>query len=177
MKGNEFIFNKSKACDMNRTLLSVFIILCLCWPSRAQQEKIKVTSEASEGKVFIYYELQGNPSKEYEVGVKLKRTSQPSFSYTPEDLEGDLNEGKFASGKREIIWTLSSDERKMFADGEDFYFEVTANAAGGGTAWYYYVGAALVAGGAAAAIITWNAQGDSGGQTGTQGLPTPPGRP
>ncbi|MGE5354027.1 MAG: hypothetical protein ACM3P0_18215, partial [Acidobacteriota bacterium] len=166
MKDNECISNKSKVCDMYNTLLSLLIILCLSCPLWAQQEKIQVTSEASEGKVFIYYELQGNPSKEYEVGLKLKRTSQPNFSYTPEDLEGDVNEGKFATGKRKIVWTLSKDEEKMFQDGEDFYFEVTANPAGGGTAWYYYVGAALVAGGAAAAIITWNAQGDSGGQTG-----------
>lgn len=162
---------------MYKTLLSVIIILCAALPLRAQQEKVKVSSEAVEGKVFIYYELQGNPSEEYEVNLLLKRTSQPSFIYSPEDLEGDIDKGKFASGRRKITWKLTDKEKKMFAGGDDYYFEVSANRAGDSSPWYYYVGAALVAGGAAAAIITWNSQGDQGGQTGSQGLPAPPGRP
>ncbi|MGE5432938.1 MAG: hypothetical protein ACM3QX_17790, partial [Syntrophomonadaceae bacterium] len=123
---------------MNKTLLLVIIILCPALSLRAQQEKIQVSSEAVEGKVFIYYELQGAPSKEYDVNLLLKRTSQPSFSYTPENLEGDVNEGKFAAGKRKITWVLTPEEKKMFALGEDYYFEVNAKPAQEGTSWYYY---------------------------------------
>ncbi|MCU7497387.1 MAG: hypothetical protein HF314_16270 [Ignavibacteria bacterium] len=161
---------------MNKTLLSVFVILLAALPLRAQ-EKISVTSEAAEGKVFIYYELQGNPAEDYEISLLLRRTSQPTFSYSPEELEGDFNEGKFATGKRKITWKLTPEEKKMFFEGDDYYFEVLAKPSGGGTSWYYYLGAALVAGGAAAAIITWNQQGDGGGRTSDQTLPTPPGRP
>lgn len=161
---------------MNRTMFLLIVFICLAHTLRAQ-EKITVTSEAGKGKVFIYYQLQGDPSKEYEVSVELKRTSQPRFSYSPEYLEGDYNEGKFAAGKRRIIWKLTDRETKMFSEGEDFYFEVTARPADNSTAWYYYVGAALVAGGAAAAIVTWNQQGDPGTQQSDQGLPAPPKRP
>lgn len=161
---------------MNKTLLSIFIFICTALPLSAQ-EKITVTSEASQGKVTIYYELKADPSQEYKVNLLLKRISQPSFTYQPENLEGDIDEGKFASGKRKITWRLSNTETSMFSGGDDFYFEVTAKPVESGTAWYYYVGAALVAGGAAAAIVTWNSQGgDSGGQA-NQSLPAPPGRP
>ncbi|HEX2869109.1 MAG TPA: hypothetical protein VHO03_18855 [Ignavibacteriales bacterium] len=162
---------------MNKTLISIVIFICTALPLSAQ-EKVTVASEASEGKVTVYYELKADPSKEYKINLLLKRTSQPSFTYIPENLEGDIDEGKFASGRRKITWRLSSREKSMFSGGDDFYFEVTARPVEAGTAWYYYVGAALVAGGAAAAIVTWNSQGgDSGGGQTNQSLPTPPGRP
>mgnify|MGYP006186559953 CR=1 FL=1 len=139
------------------------------------QEKIDATFEASDGKIFIYYELNEDPQKEYEVKVKLKRTTVPSFELIPSVLVGDVGRGKFAGGRRTIIWHINTKEEAVL-DGDDFYFEVTSEAIeeGGGIPWYVWAGGAALGGGAAAFFLL--SKSDDGGDTQTN-FPTPPGRP
>ncbi len=144
------------------------------------QEKINTTFEASpDGKIFIYYQLNGDPEKEYNIGVVLKRTSVPSFELTPADLSGNIGKGKYGDGnKKTIIWTLKPEE-KAILNGEDFYFVVDAEEVktGGGIPWYVYVGGAALAGGTAAVLLLNKKSDNSTTNPVVTGFPSPPARP
>ncbi|HAB53008.1 MAG: hypothetical protein A2315_01775 [Ignavibacteria bacterium RIFOXYB2_FULL_35_12] len=143
------------------------------------QGKIQVTFDYSDGKIFIFYEFQGDKTKDYEVDIKLKRISDSDFLIIPDKLTGDIGEGKFAGRKNKIIWELSPDEEAQL-EGEDFYFDVTALEIepGGGIPWYVFAGGAALAGGTAAILLLGKK--DSDGTTtppSSDGFPTPPVRP
>ncbi len=153
------------------SLLIFFILSGLAF----SQENIKTSFEASEGKVFIYYELEGDPQQEYNVSVKLKRSSDPTFELIPSVLVGDVGKGTFAGKRRTIIWQINPQEEKELG-GSDFYFEVLASKIekGGGIPWYVYVGGAVIAGGAAALLLLNKKSEDN---TNTTQFPVPPSRP
>lgn len=159
--------------------LTVIILFLLINGSAYSQERISTTFEASpDGKIFIYYQLNGDPEKEYDISVVLKRSSVPSFELTPSDLSGNVGKGKYGDGtKKTIIWNLKPEE-KAILNGEDFYFVVNADEvkSGGGIPWYVFVGGAALAGGTAAVLLL-NKKSDSGTTTTTESFPTPPGRP
>jgi len=137
------------------------------------QEKVSATFEAIEGKVLIYYTIKGEAEKEFEVNAVLKRTSDPSFELTPEDMSGDIGTGKFAGARKTIIWHIKPEEEAQI-DGEDFYFEVTATEIKeGGFPWLYVIGGVAAAGGAAAYFLLSGNNSDEGTTT----VAGPPGRP
>lgn len=142
------------------------------------QQKIQASFDYSEGKIFIFYEFQGDRTKDYEVEIVLKRTSEPGYSLVPEKLSGDIGEGKFANKKCKIVWELNPDEESLF-EGEDFYFDVAANeiSTGGGIPWYVFAGGAVVAGGTAAILLLGKKDSDGTTTPPTSGFPTPPDRP
>ncbi len=159
-------------------ILPAIILLTFISDFTYSQERISTTFEASpDGKIFIYYQLNGNPEKEYDINVVLKRTSVPSFELTPSDLSGNVGRGKYGDGsKKTIIWTLKPEE-KAILNGEDFYFVVNVDEvkSGGGIPWYVYVGGAALAGGAA--VLLLNKKSDSGTTATTESFPSPPARP
>jgi hypothetical protein len=158
-----------------KIVLCAFFIVLFSLFSYAQ-EKIETYSEVLEdGKVNIYYDLKGDPSEEYEIKLNLRRTSNPEFKYSPDDLEGDYGTGKYATGKKRITWKLN-DKEKTFADGEDFYFEVIAQKASKGLSWYYYLGGAVL-GGVAAILLGGSKSGGGNSGGSSTALPNPPGRP
>ena len=110
-----------------RFILPVVILLPLITNPLYSQGRISTTFEASpDGKVFIYYQLNGDPEKEYDVSVVLKRTSVPSFELAPSDISGNVGKGKYGDGtKKTIIWTLKPEEKNIL-NGDDFYFVVNA---------------------------------------------------
>jgi len=142
------------------------------------QGKIQATFDYSDGKIFIFYEFQGDRSKDFEVNVKLKRTSDPNFEIIPSQLSGDIGEGKFAGKKNKITWILGEDEEAQL-EGEDFYFDVTALeiAEGGGISWYVFAGGAAVAGGTAAILLLGKKDSDGTTPPPSGGFPMPPVRP
>lgn len=158
---------------MNKTNLGLIFIL-LINGFIFSQEKVSATFEAVEGKVLIYYTVKGEPEKEYDVNVVLKRSDDPSFELVPEDMSGDVGKGKFAGSRKTIIWHIKPEEEALL-EGEDFYFEVTAAEIkeGGSFPWAWVLGGAAVAGGAAAYFILSK---DDPAETATN-LPGPPGRP
>jgi hypothetical protein len=86
-----------------KIVLCAFFIVLFSLFSYAQ-EKIETYSEVLEdGKVNIYYDLKGDPSEEYEIKLNLRRTSNPEFKYSPDDLEGDYGTGKYATGISIIV--------------------------------------------------------------------------
>lgn len=142
------------------------------------QQKIQTSFDYSEGKIFIFYEFQGDRTKDYEIEIVLKRTGDPSFNLIPENLTGDIGEGKFANKKCKIIWALSPAEETEL-EGEDFFFEITANELSGGIPWYIYAGGAALAGGTAAVLLLGKKDSNGNGTiTPPAGeFPTPPVRP
>lgn len=151
--------------------------IMIFYQSLIAQQVTNVSFELIGQNINIYYSLSPITTDNYEITSILKRTSNPMFSYTPENLEGDIGEGKYSGFNRKIVWIVSSEEMNMF-DGDDFYFEVFANKIkeSGGIPWYYYVGTAAVGGGVAAILLGGSS--DSKSTTnGTQSFPTPPDRP
>jgi hypothetical protein len=159
-----------------KIFLSAVLLLPLISNASYCQGRISTTFEASQdGKIFIYYQLNGDPEKEYDVSVVLKRTSVPSFELVPSDISGNVGKGKYGNGtKKTIIWTLKPEE-KAILNGEDFYFVVNAEEvkSGGGIPWYVYVGGAALAGGAAVLLLSKK----SDNSTTTTNFPESPGRP
>ena len=139
------------------------------------QGKIQATFDYSDGKIFIFYEFQGDRNKDFEVTVKLKRTSDPSFEIIPSQLSGDVGEGKFAGKKNKVTWVLNEDEESQL-EGEDFYFDVTALEIeqGGGIPWYVFAGGAALAGGTAAILLLGKKDSDGTTPPPSGGFPRPP---
>ncbi|MGE5797607.1 MAG: hypothetical protein ACM34O_04060 [Ignavibacteria bacterium] len=156
----------------------LIVILFLFHNLSYSQENIDASFEAAEGKIFIYYELKGDPASEYQVEVKLKRTSDPSFEIVPSVMIGDVGKGKFAGGKRTIIWHLNSEEEAKL-EGEDFYFDVRAEKIeeGGGIPWWVYAGTAAVGGGVAAFFLLNKSDSGDEPSPSASTFPNPPGRP
>jgi len=157
-------------------ILFLLSILVFCSYKAFGQEKINSSFELSGNKILIYYELKGDSDQVYDVSVVLKRTSVASFEYAPLDLQGDIGTGKFAQNKETITWTLSKKETEMFAEGEDYYFQVKALKKSGGSSWLYWVGGIVLGGGTAAVLLLKKGSSDNTSSS-NQGLASPPGRP
>ena len=63
-----------------KTLITV-VLLFPFWSNFAlSQQRINATFEASQdGKIFIYYQLNGDPEKEYDVRRCIKKNICPVF--------------------------------------------------------------------------------------------------
>lgn len=151
---------------------NLFLVLFFATAIVFPQGNIVTTYETLEEKILVHYELNGDDSKEYDISLVVKRTSDKKFEYKPSNISGDVGKGKFATGKRTISWILSKKEIDLFSEGDDFYFEVGADLIKGGISWYYYVGGAVLAGGGAALFLLKPKTTST-----TETLPTPPGRP
>lgn len=160
-----------------KTTLQILILFLMISVSDPAQNKINTSYEYSNHNIFIYYDFTGDASKEYDVSILLKRTSQPDFLLMPASITGDLGKGKFANEKRKITWHLTPEEEASLT-ADDYYFEVTANKieSGGGIPWYVYVGG-VVLGGGAAAFLLLNKKSESPGTSSETSFPNPPGRP
>jgi hypothetical protein len=125
-------------------------------------------------KVIISYDLVGAADTDCRVLIALKSRSDPSFSYVPDSVTGDVGEGKFVGGDRQVVWDFS----REFPGGlkfEGYYFHVDAERVSGGIGTIVWLGgAALVAGGAAAYLLLSKKE---TAQPVDSGFPNPPGRP
>lgn len=149
----------------------------LAQPARSQEISLtNLSYSLQDSDVVVHYDLNGPSDKSYEIGIVLKRESEPYFKMLPKAVAGQVGSGTFAGKNREIVWHLYRDVPNGL-EGEDYYFQVTASMIvpghGGGIPWYYYVGGAVV-GGAAAVYFGTDVFGSSGG---AGHLPGPPSRP
>ncbi len=125
--------------------------------------------------IVIHYDLNGDPGAKYNVALVLRNRIDPSFSYTPKALSGDVGTGMYAGGDREIIWDI----RKEFPQGlqgNGYYFVVDARkvSSGNSLGLLAWVGAGAVA---VAAVVTYLIVMRNGGPTSPASYPAPPGRP
>lgn len=163
------------------TSFSLLILLLFISSPSSVAQSIEASFEVTqEGTINIYYEFNGNPEKDYDITVVLKRKNDPSFSLTPKNLSGSVGIGKFANVKRTIVWELTPSEQQSL-QGTDYYFAVNAKPmeteSGGGIPWYVYVGGAAIVGGTAAILLLNKSSSSSSGSNTSTPLPDPPTRP
>lgn len=136
--------------------ICAFFVCLLLFPFRTllAQESISVDYKVSGKKIIISYELESDLNSEYEIKLQLRRADVSNFLYIPENLSGDIGEGKYAGGKKEIIWVLTDDELRK-SNYQDFYFEVIAEKIedSKGWPWYYYATGVGVIGSVVALLL------------------------
>ncbi|MGH2569064.1 MAG: hypothetical protein ACRDGA_12060 [Bacteroidota bacterium] len=133
--------------------------------------------------ILVYYDLGDDgvtgegtaqsASKQYAVTLLLRKESDPSFSYTPKYINGDVGKLVSVGTNRKIQWNAAQ-EFPDGLEGSDYFFEVRAEprvAPSNLTTWLLGGGAAILGGTALYLILS------KGGPTTTGSFPTPPGRP
>jgi len=103
---------------------------------------------------IIPYELVADKDSTYEIGIVLKRRSDPSFQLTPKSVSGAVGRGQYASGMREIRWDYRRDLTRELT-GNDYFFALTARTVleDGGWPWWYYAGGGTAIVGIVVAIV------------------------
>lgn len=159
--------------------LLIVVLLLLAAAKLSAQESINSDYTIDGERILLTYQIEGDAETQYQVNVELKRKNNENFSLTPSSLTGDVGVGKFAGGKRTIIWIPNEKEIPLI-EGEDFYFEVTSKSlkpSSGGSSWLLWAGGALLVGGGTYALLKLlKKDGDTDGVT-VQEIPLPPSRP
>ena len=124
-------------------------------------------------RVLITYDLIGPLDQTFFITVKLFRESVSSFKLIPRKTSGDVGKGKFAGKNRVIYWDYLKDVPGGL-QGEDFYFEISAEKVTRSKKWLIPVlgGAAAVAVIGTVAILS-----GTGGGAAEKELPPAPSRP
>ncbi len=135
-------------------------------------ENPKVTIDGDS--VLISYDLVGSAGHKYKVQLVLHRTDDPTYTFLPTAVSGDVGDSIAAGAKKKITWNYRTDFPRGLAD-TNFTFVITAEEAGSDS-WLYYVAGAILAGGASALLLLKKGGQSKPPDTGT-GLPPPPTRP
>lgn len=127
--------------------------------------------------VRIDYDLNAPIDKIHGVRVVLYRESDPSFSYRPVNITGDVGTIVFSGQKRRIVWEFT----KEFPDGlngTDYYFVVEAEGMEqeSSNTWWYVGGGAVAVTGLVVVLLLSPKTVDPPPVT-PVGFPTPPTRP
>ena len=164
-----------------RLSLVAVLVVQLAAPAFAE-DVVAVTSVRFEVRgelIYVYYDLTGDVEKAHRVSLYLRRESEPSFVYRPLNVTGEIGTIVFpASGKR-ITWEFTKDFPEGL-QGEDFYFEVEAEAPGGngGISPLVFIGGGIALIGGIVAIVLAGGGDDGPPPPPTDtGFPPPPGRP
>ena len=164
------------------TLVAALMIQLVAPALAADDVVVAVTNVRFEVRgelIYVYYDLAGDVQKAHRVSLYLRRESEPAFVYRPLNVTGELGTIVFpATGKR-ITWDFTKDFPEGL-QGEDYYFEVEAEApvGSGGISPLVFIGGGLAVIGGIVAIVL-SGGGDDGPPpppTDT-GFPPPPGRP
>ncbi len=123
-------------------------------PLQSQQHTVEnVGFEVLDNNIaVIEYDLSGK-DRRYTVNLQLRRRGNPTYSFEPQAVMGDVGKGKFAGENRKIIWSMEHDmEEGLVFDPfvNDYYFTVQARrnrrtgwiwitAILGGASWYFLV--------------------------------------
>lgn len=144
-------------------------------PGRSPAQVSNVRFAVSGLRVTVRYDLHGVPNAEYYVSLLLLKKGDPSFSYSPKVLTGDVGMGSYAGRDRSMVWNMSN-EFPQGLQGDDFYFVVKAKevepAHSTSILAWIGAGAAVVVAAVTYVIVTGH-----GGPTSPASYPTPPGRP
>lgn len=142
--------------------------------------------KTEEDRITVTYDLYGS-DETYDVGLILRRTSDPAFLVKPKNVTGAVGKGRFAGTGQRIIWSFKLDYPGGLPPADDYTFDITATrtggdtpapsaSSGGGFPWVW-VGVGAVAAGAGAVLLLSGKKDETvGGGSATQ-LPEPPGRP
>jgi hypothetical protein len=108
----------------------------------------------------------------------MKKTSDSSFTYVPQNVAGDIGPNVFPGRNNRIVWSVGKEFPEGIREGE-YYFvfgvESDQGSSGGISTPVLIVGGAAVVGGILALVLSKGSGGGGGGGTST--FPAPPGRP
>lgn len=136
---------------------------------RVSNQDIRIEGDVA----FISYDLEGPDGGTYVIAVELRRESDPSFSFIPSGLSGDIGDVKSPGPKKIIRWEYLKDF-PVGLHGEDFYVTISARRSGGFPWVLVGLGSAAVAG-AIVAVISAKSSGPAS-PAAQQPLPLPPAR-
>lgn len=161
-----------------RVTLSAVLLVQLALPALADEavDVRNVRFEVRGELVYVYFDLLGDAQKAHRVNLYLRRESEPTFVYRPQNVTGEAGTIVFpASGKR-ITWEFTK-EFPEGLQGSDYYFEVEAEApeTSGVSPWVFIGGGVALIGGVVALVLAGG--GDEAPPPPATGFPQPPGRP
>ena len=175
----------SRVYRLRRRIVAALIIPLLLWGVDASafvkvvpQDEIKVTIKAVEVKpdhIVITYELVASATESYEVSLVLLKEGSPSFKVPVRAASGDIGEGNFSGGARQVRWEFAKDYPTGLG-GDGFYFEITVTKVSGSNLLYYIGGGLVAIVGAVAILGGGKKEGAASSPTPTE-LPAPPSRP
>lgn len=119
-------------------------------PAQDTPKAANVRFQASDSKVVITYDLRGERDMHYRVSVFLRKESDPSRSFKPKLVTGDVGENVTAGEGRQIVWDLRK-EVPTGLEGSDYFFVVTAEKQSSGFPWW--TGAAVVGAGLISLLV------------------------
>jgi len=149
------------------------------FPNDGDLRATNVRFTSAGDRVLIHYDLTAPADAELEISVRLRKESDPSFSYIPKNLSGDFGPGRYSGVNRTIEWGITKEFPSGLA-GNDYFFEVTVRQMeSGGFGSLPLIGAgAAVLGVGILALLLANNHGDSpAAPAPASGFPAPPGRP
>ena len=142
---------------------------------RIENVRVQINGRSS---VYIDYDLVGPTDRVYKVTVTMKKESDSTFAYVPQNMAGDIGASVFPGRNNRIVWSLAKEFPEGIKEGE-FYFLFTVDeeepSSGVGVPLLIAGGAAVVGG--ILALILVSKKGPDGGNGGPPGFPSPPDRP
>jgi hypothetical protein len=142
---------------------------------RIENVRVQINGRSS---VYIDYDLVGPTDRVYKVTVTMKKESDSTFAYVPQNMAGDIGASVFPGRNNRIVWSLAKEFPEGIKEGE-FYFLFTVDeelpSSGVGMPLLIAGGAAVVGG--ILALILVAKKGSDGGNGGPPGFPNPPDRP
>jgi len=138
-------------------------------PLRVTNQDVRVEGDV----VVITYDLAAPEGTPCAVTLELRRESDPSYSFVPVSVTGEIGDGRKAGTGKTIRWEFLKDVPAGFR-GDDYYFTIEA-ARPGGFPWFWVgLGAAATVG---ATVVLFSGKATSAGtQSAPQPLPMPPAR-
>ncbi|MBM4159469.1 MAG: hypothetical protein FJ217_00060 [Ignavibacteria bacterium] len=177
----------SRVYRYRRQVIAGLILPLLIWcvnstafAAPAPQDELRITIKAVEVKpdyIIVSYELVAPAADSYEVSLVLLREGSSSFRIPVRAASGDIGEGKFAGGVRQVRWEFGKDYPRGLS-GEGFYFEISVSKVKSSNLLLYVGLGGLAAVGGAVALLAGGKK--SEGTTSTPSpaeLPMPPARP
>jgi len=138
-------------------------------PIRVSNQDVHIEGDI----VVITYDLDAPEGTACSVTVELRRESDPSFTFVPRSLTGDIGEVKPGGPGKVIRWEYLR-EFPVGLRGDDYYFRIEAVKPGGFPWFWVGLGAAAAVG---TTVVLFKGKATStGAQPGTQDLPLPPAR-
>ncbi|HTO93733.1 MAG TPA: hypothetical protein VMM80_05155 [Bacteroidota bacterium] len=138
-------------------------------PIRITHQDVRIEGDV----VVITYNLEAPEGTPCTVTVELRKESDPSFSFVPRSLTGDIGDVKTAGTGKTVRWEYLK-EFPVGLRGDDYYFTLQADKAGGFPWFWVGLGAAATVG---ATVVLFAGKTTSAGTQGApQELPLPPAR-
>jgi len=138
-------------------------------PIRIANQDVRLEGDV----VVIVYDIEAPDGVPYAVTLELRREGDPSFSFVPRSVTGDIGDVRTAGAGRVIRWEYLKDIPEGLR-GEDYYFRIEASRPGGFPWFWVGLGTAAAVG---VTIVLFSGKTTSAGsQSGPAELPMPPGR-